>query len=112
MCISAVIAELMMQNIPHFSSLRGNAMLRRDVFAAACAAGVAATFGAPIGGVLFSIEITSTFYLLEHLTFAFFTATLTLVWTSQLLLLVPGAPLSLSLFTQVRERASERAIER
>ena len=36
------------------------------------AAGIAATFGAPIGGVLFSIEVTSTFYVVSNLWKAFF----------------------------------------
>lgn len=37
------------------------------MYATACAAGVAATFGAPFGGVLFSIEVTSTYYLVSNL---------------------------------------------
>ena len=71
---------------------------RVELMVAACAVGVVGTFGAPVGGVLFSIEITSSFYLVDHLVFAFFCATLSLVWTSQLLLLIPGPPMSLSLF--------------
>ena len=35
--------------------------------AAAVAAGVVATFGAPVGGVLFSIEVTATFYSVKNL---------------------------------------------
>jgi len=35
-------------------------------FACACAAGVGATFGTPFGGTLFSIEITSTFFMVSH----------------------------------------------
>ncbi|EOD41781.1 hypothetical protein EMIHUDRAFT_95008 [Emiliania huxleyi CCMP1516] len=41
--------------------------LRQQMLSAACAAGVAATFGAPVGGVLFSIEVTSTYYSVQHL---------------------------------------------
>jgi len=48
--------------------------LRRQVLAAACAAGVSATFGAPVGGVLFSIEVTSTYYSISHLWKAMFTS--------------------------------------
>ena len=36
------------------------------------AAGIAATFGAPVGGVLFSIEVTSTYYVVNNLWKAFF----------------------------------------
>ena len=34
----------------------------REIIAAGFAAGTAANFGAPIGGVLFSIEVTATHY--------------------------------------------------
>lgn len=45
------------------------------MLAAGCAAGVAVTFGAPVGGVLFSLETTSTYYLIGNLWKAFFCAT-------------------------------------
>lgn len=47
-----------------FRHLAQDAHLRRQVLAAGCAAGVSATFGAPVGGVLFSIEVTSSTRLL------------------------------------------------
>lgn len=70
---------------------------------AACAAGVVCTFGAPVGGVLFSAEICSTgLYSLEHLPRAFFCVTLSLSFV--LLALRPllrliGQSDPLSLFT-------------
>ena len=45
-----------------------------QVLAAACAAGVSSTFGAPVGGVLFSVEVTSTYYSISHLWKAMFTS--------------------------------------
>ena len=42
------------------------------MLAASVAAGVTAAFVAPIGGVLFSIEVTSTYYMVNHLWKAFF----------------------------------------
>ena len=42
------------------------------MLAASVAAGVTATFGTPIGGVLFSIEVTSTYYMVSNLWKAFF----------------------------------------
>lgn len=44
------------------------------MLAASVAAGVTATFNAPIGGVLFSIEVTTTYYVVGDLWKAFFTA--------------------------------------
>ena len=46
------------------------------MYAAAIAAGVTAVFGAPIGGVLFSIEVSSTYYMVSNLWKAFFCATM------------------------------------
>ena len=44
------------------------------MLAASVSAGVTATFGAPIGGVLFSIEATSTYYFVSNLWKTFFCA--------------------------------------
>ena len=55
----------------HLSSIMARQLTKLKVFAhldrkqmlsAACAGGLASVFGAPIGGVLFSIEVTSTYY--------------------------------------------------
>jgi chloride channel 2 len=53
--------------IPYFSAIRKNERLLRQMLAAAVSAGVTATFGAPIGGVLFGIEITSTYYMVNNM---------------------------------------------
>lgn len=50
-----------------FRSIQKNGALRLQLLAAACAAGVSATFGAPIAGVLFSIEVTATYYMVSNL---------------------------------------------
>jgi len=59
--ISCIIANQMLR-IPIFAEIRGSPALRKQILAAACAVGVSSTFGAPIGGVLFSIEVTSSLY--------------------------------------------------
>jgi chloride channel 2 len=38
-----------------------------EMLSAACACGVTLAFGSPIGGVLFSIEVTTSFYLISNL---------------------------------------------
>jgi chloride channel 2 len=43
-----------------------------EVLSAACANGVTLSFGSPIGGALFSIEVTSSFYLVSNLWKGFF----------------------------------------
>jgi len=47
------------------------------MLAASVAAGVTAAFGAPIGGVLFSIEVTSAFYMVSNLWRGFFVSVVT-----------------------------------
>ena len=41
-----------------FQGIYSNESRKTEMLAAACAVGVACCFGAPIGGVLFSIEVT------------------------------------------------------
>ncbi|KAI0684736.1 chloride channel [Cytidiella melzeri] len=46
----------------YFGKYERNEAKRREILSAACAAGVAVAFGAPIGGVLFSMEEVSYFF--------------------------------------------------
>ena len=45
-----------------------------EMLAAACAVGVATTFYAPIGGVLFSVEVTTDFFAIRNYWRGFFSA--------------------------------------
>ncbi|KAM0750700.1 hypothetical protein T439DRAFT_325753 [Meredithblackwellia eburnea MCA 4105] len=45
-----------------FEILKGNEARQREILSAAAAAGVSVAFGAPLGGVLFSLEEVSTFF--------------------------------------------------
>eukprot|EP00434_Breviolum_minutum_P025695 symbB.v1.2.022706.t3/scaffold2028.1/size91989/3 len=51
-------AQLLSRFFPQFS----NESKRRELFSAAAAAGVSTAFGAPLGGVLFSLEEVSSFF--------------------------------------------------
>lgn len=73
----------------HFSAVLANQLCRTSLFehlvptdsarlkilSAGFAAGTAANFGAPMGGVLFSIEVTATHYLVSNYVKAFFCST-------------------------------------
>ena len=69
--ISSCMAQ-QLSRLPCFRRIGANEELRRQLLAAGCAAGVSATFGAPVGGVLFSIEVTCTYYSISHMWKAMF----------------------------------------
>lgn len=49
------------------------------MIACAICSGTVATFGAPIGGVIFAIEVTSSYYMVGTLWKSFFCATITMI---------------------------------
>ena len=49
------------------------------MYSAAVAAGMTCTFGAPMGAVMFSIEVSSTYYMVSNLFKSFFCATFSLI---------------------------------
>ncbi|KAJ5281225.1 hypothetical protein N7478_006597 [Penicillium angulare] len=57
--VACCCANIMMKP---FSSLNGNEARKREVLSAAAAAGISVAFGAPIGGVLFSLEQLSYYF--------------------------------------------------
>jgi chloride channel 2 len=71
--IASAVAEQLM-SLPGFEKLKNCPGLRSQILASACAVGVASAFGAPIGGVLFSVEATSHYFLTSHYASAFFCA--------------------------------------
>ena len=68
-CISTLLMRLRI-----FSRLRKTADKRLEMLSAACAVGVAGSFGATFGGVLFSVEVTTTHYMVRRLPQATFAA--------------------------------------
>ena len=59
--ISAAIAHLL-SLLPIFRHTACNSYARQQLLSTAAAVGIAGVFGAPFGGLLFSIEVTSTYY--------------------------------------------------
>jgi H+/Cl- antiporter ClcA len=53
--------------LPCFRSIRRSETVKRQVLAAAVAAGVTATLGAPIGGMFFSVETSASYYQVSNL---------------------------------------------
>ncbi|GAM18517.1 hypothetical protein SAMD00019534_016920 [Acytostelium subglobosum LB1] len=72
--ISAILANSLL-NLGPFKNIAPNETQRSQLLASCSALGVAATFGSPIGGVLFSIEVTGTYYLISNYWRAFFAST-------------------------------------
>ncbi|KAH9255302.1 hypothetical protein BASA81_006742 [Batrachochytrium salamandrivorans] len=62
--------------LPWFKEIRASRALTKQVISAACATGIASTFGSPVGGVLFAIEVTSNVYHTSDYWKAFYTAVL------------------------------------
>jgi len=63
----AAIFATVLASLPVCSDMKSNDAVRRQILAAAVAAGVTSVLGAPVGGVLFSIEVTSTYYQVSSL---------------------------------------------
>lgn len=60
--ISCIVAHHL-SRLPPFRELRKDRALRMQIMACACAVGLASSFGTPIGGVLYALETTASFYL-------------------------------------------------
>ncbi|KNC87798.1 hypothetical protein SARC_00055 [Sphaeroforma arctica JP610] len=69
---TAITAQL--TRLPVFSHLVENERVINQILSGACANGIASCFTAPIGGVLFSIEVTTEYYMLSTYWKAFVTA--------------------------------------
>ena len=76
--ISGAIADQLMKLSP-FAHIRRQDSKRLEILACACASGVSATFGNAFGGVLFSIEFTSSAYMVRSLPKAFLTSVVAMV---------------------------------
>ncbi|KAM6064055.1 chloride channel protein 2 isoform 3-T3 [Theristicus caerulescens] len=73
--IASMCAALLCRFLSLFGGIYENEARNIEMLAAACAVGVGCCFAAPIGGVLFSIEVTSTFFAVRNYWRGFFAAT-------------------------------------
>merc|ERR1719210_2276484 len=72
--IASIMATLLSKLVTSFQGIYANESRNSEMLAAACAVGVACCFGAPIGGVLFSIEVTSVYFAVRNYWRGFFAA--------------------------------------
>ncbi|XKL60131.1 hypothetical protein PGB90_001147 [Kerria lacca] len=72
--ISSITATLLSKMISTFNGIYENESRNTEMLAAACAVGVASSFGAPIGGVLFSIEVTTVYFAVRNYWSGFFSS--------------------------------------
>uniref|UniRef100_A0A7M5X152 Chloride channel protein n=2 Tax=Clytia hemisphaerica TaxID=252671 RepID=A0A7M5X152_9CNID len=72
--VSSIVARMLSKFIKGFHGIYVNEARNVDMLACACALGVSSSFAAPIGGVLFAIEVTSTYFAVRNYWRGFFTA--------------------------------------
>jgi len=72
--IASIVATLLTKLVTSFQGIYANESRNSEMLAAACAVGVACCFGSPIGGVLFSIEVTSVYFAVRNYWRGFFSA--------------------------------------
>lgn len=73
--VASLCAALLSKFLALFGGIYMNELRNTEMLSAACAVGVGCCFAAPIGGVLFSIEVTSTFFAVRNYWRGFFAAT-------------------------------------
>ncbi|TKR87523.1 hypothetical protein L596_011909 [Steinernema carpocapsae] len=72
--VASVVASLLSKMAQNVNGVYANECRSNEMLAAGCAVGVACTFSAPVGGVLFSIEVTSVYFAVRSYWRGFFAA--------------------------------------
>ncbi|XP_061573042.1 chloride channel protein 1 isoform X2 [Cololabis saira] len=73
--IASICAAVLSQFMSIFSGVYENPYGYTDILTVGCAVGVGCCFGTPLGGVLFSIEVTSTYFAVRNYWRGYFAAT-------------------------------------
>ena len=63
-----------LMKVAYFEKINKSTSLKNTMLAVACAAGITFALGCPLGGVVFSIECTSSIYMIRNLWKAFFSS--------------------------------------
>ncbi|CAM9991754.1 unnamed protein product, partial [Scytosiphon promiscuus] len=90
--LGGMVAYQLIRNVPFFNDILKKETVLRQVLAASVAVGLSSTFAATIGGVLFSIEITTLYYDVGNYFKAFVAAISGTVAVSLVRTLVEGSP--------------------
>nr|CAH0108614.1 unnamed protein product [Daphnia galeata] len=64
--IGGIVGTLLSKLLTSFKGIYENESRKADMLATACAVGLSCSLGAPIGGVLFSIEVTSVYFAIRN----------------------------------------------
>lgn len=72
--IASIVATLLNKLFSRVTTPFENESRKSEMLAAACAVGIASNFAAPIGGVLFSIEVTAIYFAVKNYWRGFFSA--------------------------------------
>ncbi|XP_067379242.1 chloride channel protein 1-like isoform X1 [Channa argus] len=73
--IASICAAVLSRFMYFFSGVYQNPYCYTDILTVGCAVGVGCCFGTPLGGVLFSIEVTSTYFAVRNYWRGYFAAT-------------------------------------
>ncbi|XP_072304363.1 chloride channel protein-like isoform X2 [Eucyclogobius newberryi] len=73
--IASICAAVLSRFMSLFSGVNQNPYCYGDILTVGCAVGVGCCFGTPLGGVLFSIEVTSTYFAVRNYWRGYFAAT-------------------------------------
>ncbi|CAM9866036.1 unnamed protein product, partial [Laminaria digitata] len=90
--LGGMVSYQLITNVPFFRAILKKETVLRQVLAASAAVGLSSTFAATIGGVLFSIEITTMYYDIGNYFKAFIAAISGTVAVSLVRTLAEGSP--------------------
>jgi chloride channel 2 len=76
--ISACVASKLAK-FKCFEDINNNQALKKTMYSAAVAAGMTVAFGAPLGAIMFSIEVSTTYYMVSNLFKSFFCVTFSII---------------------------------